>query len=122
MADNSLEAFEQEARAFLAGHASRREEERAFVWGQGSDKVTLFDEKARDREREELEKAKEWRATKFDAGFGWITGPSAYGGRELSHAHDRLWAALEAQYDVPNQSFFGIGPAARTSSCWASAR
>ena len=57
MADNSLEAFEQEAQAFLDGHASRREEERAFVWGQGSDKVTLFDEKARDREREELRAA-----------------------------------------------------------------
>ena len=83
MADNSLEAFEQEARAFLDGHASRREEERAFVWGEGSDKVAIFEEKARDREREELAKAQEWRATKFDAGFGWITGPEAYGGREL---------------------------------------
>ena len=109
MADNSLEVFEQEARAFLEGHASRREEERAFVWGQGSDKVTLFDEKAREREREELAKAQEWRATKFDSGFGWITGPSAYGGRELSQAHERLWSSLEGRYDVPNQSFFGIG-------------
>ena len=109
MADNSLEAFEQEARAFLDGHASRREEERAFVWGQGSDKVTLFDEKARDREREELATAQEWRATKFDGGFGWVTGPSAYGGRELSQAHERLWGSLEGRYEVPNQSFFGIG-------------
>jgi alkylation response protein AidB-like acyl-CoA dehydrogenase len=109
MADNSLEAFEQEARAFLDGHASRREEERAFVWGEGSDKVTLFDEKARDREREELAKAQEWRASKFDGGFGWVTGPSAYGGRELSQAHERLWASLEGRYEVPNQSFFGIG-------------
>ena len=42
---------------------SARRSEKAFVWGEGSDKVALFDEKARDREQEELAKAQEWRAT-----------------------------------------------------------
>jgi alkylation response protein AidB-like acyl-CoA dehydrogenase len=108
MADISLEDFEAEARSFLASHATRREEEK-IVWGQGSDRVSLFDEKAREREREELARAKDWRATKFDAGFGWISGPRARGGRELPHAYERAWASLENQYDVPNQGFFGIG-------------
>jgi alkylation response protein AidB-like acyl-CoA dehydrogenase len=107
--DVSLEVFEKEARGFLDDHATRHEEEQAFVWGEGSDRVALFDEKTRERELQDLVRAKVWRATKFDAGFGWITGPTQYGGRELTNAHERLWSSIEGQYDVPNQSFFGIG-------------
>ena len=79
------------------------------MWGEGSDKVSLFDEKAREREREELARNQEWRAAKFDAGFGWISGPTQFGGRELPNPYERLWSSLESQYEVPNQSFFGIG-------------
>ena len=50
-----------------------------------------------------------WRAKRFDAGLGWITGPPELGGRGLSSAHQRVYDALESQYDVPNQSFFTIG-------------
>ena len=108
MAVVSLEDFEQEARGFLDAHARPRTEEE-FVWGEGPDKVAVFDERSREHEREDLARAQAWRATKFDAGFGWIGGPKAYGGRELSHAHERLWASLEGHYDVPNQSYFVIG-------------
>jgi alkylation response protein AidB-like acyl-CoA dehydrogenase len=104
----SLEAFEEEARAFLDEHAARRGEER-FIWGEGSDKITIFEERTREREREDLARAQAWRATKFDAGYGWITGPASYGGRELPHAYERLWSSLEGQYEVPNQLYFGIG-------------
>jgi alkylation response protein AidB-like acyl-CoA dehydrogenase len=109
MADITVEQFESEGRGFLEANAARREEEKAFVWGEGPDKVAVFDERDRGHELELLKKAQAWRAEKFDAGFGWITGPSAYGGRELSHAHQRAWDRLEAEYDVPAQSFFGIG-------------
>jgi len=109
MADITLEQFEGEAQAFLEANAPRREEEKAFVWGEGSDKVSLFDERDRGHELELLKQAQEWRAEKFDSGFGWITGPSAYGGRELPHAYQRAWDRLESQYEVPAQGFFGIG-------------
>ena len=109
MPDITLEQFEAEATSFLDSNASLKAEEKKFVWGEGSDKVTLFDEKARTNELEELAKAQAWRQKKFDAGFGWITGPAAYGGRELSQAYDRAWSALENKYAVPNQGFFGIG-------------
>jgi alkylation response protein AidB-like acyl-CoA dehydrogenase len=109
MADITLEEFEKQAREFLDANATRKEAEEEFVWGRGSDKVALFDEKARERELQDLAKAQEWRATKYDAGFGWIGGPKEYGGRELPHAYQRAWDHLESQYDVPNQSFFGIG-------------
>ena len=94
--DVSLEVFEKEARAFLDEHATHREEEQAFVWGEGSDRVALFDEKTRERELQDLAEAQAWRATKFDAGFGWITGPAEYGGRGLTNAHERLWSSKAA--------------------------
>jgi acyl-CoA dehydrogenase len=109
MPDITLDQFESEAKSFLDSNASLKAEEKKFVWGEGSDKVTLFDEKTRTNEQEELAKAQAWRQKKYDAGFGWITGPSQYGGRELSQAYDRAWQGLEGKYAVPNQGFFGIG-------------
>ena len=109
MAAISLDVFEKEAREFLDANATRKEAEKKFVWGEGSDKVAMFEEKERTKELDDLAAACAWRAKKFDAGFGWITGPEAYGGRELPHAYERLWAGLESQYQVPAQSFFAIG-------------
>ncbi len=109
MADISLEEFEQEARAFLDANAAKKEAEKKFVWGEGSDKVAVFEERDREAELADVRKACEWRAKKFDAGFGWITGPKAYGGSELTNAHERLYNHLEGQYQVPNQSAFTIG-------------
>ena len=109
MADITLDQFEKEATDFLESSASRRQEEKKFVWGEGPDGVSLFDERSRQRELELLEKAQAWRGKKFDAGFGWLTGPSGYGGRELTNAYQRAWDRLEGQFDVPAQGFFGIG-------------
>jgi acyl-CoA dehydrogenase len=109
MTDISLDVFEKDARDFLDANASRKEAEKKFVWGEGSDKVAMFEEKDRDVERQDVAAACAWRAKKFDAGFGWITGPEAYGGRALSNAYDRLWNSLEGQYQVPNQGAFTIG-------------
>ena len=109
MPEISLDAFEAEAKAFLNANTSLKQEEKKFVWGEGSDKVALFDEKARERERQDLKKSQQWRATKFDAGFGWISGPAAHGGRELPNTYERVYNNLENRYQVPNQAFFGIG-------------
>ncbi|MFM7686178.1 MAG: acyl-CoA dehydrogenase family protein [Actinomycetota bacterium] len=109
MADITLEEFENSARAFLDANAARREAEKKFVWGEGSDKVAMFEEKDRDTERADVAKACAWRQKKFDAGFGWITGPSQYGGAGLTSAHERVYQRLESQYEVPNQGAFTIG-------------
>jgi alkylation response protein AidB-like acyl-CoA dehydrogenase len=109
MADITLEVFEKEARDFLDANAAKKEAEKKFVWGEGSDKVAMFEEKDPETERADVAKACAWRAKKFDAGFGWITGPKEYGGRELPNAYERLWNSLESQYQVPNQSAFTIG-------------
>jgi alkylation response protein AidB-like acyl-CoA dehydrogenase len=109
MAEITEEAFRDEVVSFLDANAEPRDLEQKFVWGEGSDTVALFDETSREVELAQLAEAKRWRALRYDAGLGWITGPKAYGGRELPAAYDRLYTALEARYQTPNTSFFGIG-------------
>ena len=106
----SLDEFRDEVTAFLDANAERKETDDApFRWGEGSDDVSLFEEIDRDVERERLAEAQAWRAKRYDAGLGWITGPIEFGGRELPSSYDRLYGSLEAKYEVPNQGFFGIG-------------
>src|SRR5947208_964306 len=109
MPELTEDQFREEALAFLDANAKPKEEERKFVWGEGTDKVAVFEEKSRKLELDELRVAKEWRAKKYNAGFGWVSGPKEYGGRELPPAYERLWNSLESKYDVPAGGFFGIG-------------
>ncbi len=109
MSDVSLADFTAEVGEFLDANAALRAAEKKFVWGEGEDSVAIFADEAREREAAELVLAKEWRAKRFDAGLGWITGPTEFGGRELSQAHERAYASLESKYDIPSQGFFGIG-------------
>ena len=106
MADITIEEFEKEAHAFLEANAEKRPVEKAFVWGEGSD--NFYREKDREQEAQNAEEAKKWRQKKFDAGFGWITGPKEYGGRELPPSYDRLYSQMEATYRVADQSAFAI--------------
>lgn len=105
----SIEQFQGEVHQFLQANATPKGTEQKFVWGEGSDKVAMFEERGRETERANLAKAQEFRARRFDAGLGWITGPEEYGGRGLSAAHQRVYDATESKFDVPGQSFFTIG-------------
>ena len=69
----------------------------------------MFEEVDREQELLDLAEAKQWRAKRFDAGLGYIAGAKEYGGRELPASYDRLYSSLEGEYEVPGQSFFGIG-------------
>ena len=112
MADQpTIDQFEKECLTFLDANATRKRDqgEHKFVWGEGDDDVAMFEEVDRAKELAELAEAKAWRAKRFDAGLGYITGAAAYGGRELPGTYDRLYGSLEGQYDVPGQAFFGIG-------------
>ena len=104
----SLEEFEREAVAFLDARATRRADHRQ-PWGQGSDRVGLFEEKTREQELAELAAAQAWKSQVFDAGFGWLTGPTAYGGRGLPAEYERRWQSVQARYDVPPTTVFAIG-------------
>jgi acyl-CoA dehydrogenase len=103
-----MEEFEAEAVAFLDGHVPRKAD-RSLAWGEGSDRVGLFEEKTRDQELAELAAAQAWRRTVFNAGFGWISGPARYGGRGLAPAYERRWQEVQLRYDVPAGTVFAIG-------------
>jgi len=100
--------FEQSAKAFLEANAEPRVEVEQ-AWGEGSDQVSVLPEKTLQEELAELENARAWAQKRFDAGFGWITGPEQYGGRALTRDHQRAYDALEAQYATPPMTAYGIG-------------
>ncbi len=104
----TTEQFAREVRAFLDAHAERRPEER-FVWGEGSDAVGLLPERTPEEEVAELETARTWARAVFDAGFGWITGPARYGGRDLPAEYRRIYYSVASKYRTPSLSVFGIG-------------
>jgi acyl-CoA dehydrogenase len=53
--------------------------------------------------------ATRWQAERFDAGFGWITGPPRYGGRGLSLEFERLYWEREAAYEAPDLTPLNVG-------------
>ncbi|HEX3540009.1 MAG TPA: acyl-CoA dehydrogenase family protein [Acidimicrobiales bacterium] len=103
-----MDEFERSAVAFLDGVATRRSS-RTAAWGEGSDRVGLFQEKTAEEERTEVAAARAWRRQVFDAGFGWLTGPADYGGRALPVEYERCWQAVVAGYDVPATAVLAIG-------------
>ncbi|HEV3353266.1 MAG TPA: acyl-CoA dehydrogenase family protein [Acidimicrobiales bacterium] len=100
--------FADEARSFLAGHAPPRQPE-VLEWGQGDENLALFHETTGDEEAREVAEAKDWQGTKWKNGFGWLTGPERFGGRDLSPEHDRLYRAIEAEFAVPDVSPLRVG-------------
>ena len=103
-----LEQFEADVRAFFEANATRRPEE-AFVWGVGSEGVSLFPERTPEQDAADLAAARTWAQKVFDAGFGWISGPPAYGGRGLPRDYQRIYHSVAAEYATPSMSAYGIG-------------
>src|SRR6478735_6712372 len=108
MTETTIDDFTRRAGEFLDANAERRSETK-FVWGEGSDSVSMLDEKTPEQERREVEEGKAWKQKEFDAGFGWISGPTEYGGGGLPGSYDRAYRELVGQYAVPPQTAFGIG-------------
>jgi len=105
----SLEQFKIEAVALMKEHLAPRLDRSHFVWGVGSDVVAIFSERHGDEEIQELRRAQQWQALKFDRGFGWVDGPNEYGGSELSTEYLSLFSELESNFAHPDDIFFGIG-------------
>lgn len=101
--------FRAEAEAFLASHCAPREKESTRKWGEGSDKVSVFEEKSKEAEARDVANAKIWRGQMFDAGFGWITGPTQFGGRGLPGPYQRMYDDEASNFSTPNLGMFQIG-------------
>lgn len=100
--------FAAEALAFLAASASRKGQD-AVEWGAGEERLALFHETSGEQELAEARAAQGWQRAKWDAGFGWITGPVPLGGRGLPDPYERLFRLLEAAFDVPDPMPLRIG-------------
>lgn len=78
-------------------------------WGIGDERLALFHETSDDQERAEARAALDWQKKKWDAGFGWITGPPQHGGGGRSSEFDTLYRRLEGAFDAPDPSPLRIG-------------
>ena len=59
-----------------------------------------------------LRAARDWQRTRYENGFGWISGPPEYGGRGLTPVHELVYDGIESEYDVPDTgtlSVIGLG-------------
>ncbi|HEX6393828.1 MAG TPA: acyl-CoA dehydrogenase family protein [Acidimicrobiales bacterium] len=100
--------FSREAICFLSRHSETRPPE-VVRWGEGPEELAIFHETSGPEEQREVADAKRWQATRWGAGFGWICGPTKYGGRGLPASFDRLYRRLEAGYTVPDLGPLRIG-------------
>jgi acyl-CoA dehydrogenase len=108
-----MEEFSAEVRAFLDASAERRPDPRQAVqWGVGEDRIAYFSTDPPEMDQANARRARQWQRRRYDAGFGWISGPVEFGGRGLSTAHDLVYDTIESEYDVPDTgvlSVIGLG-------------
>ncbi|CAB4868429.1 MAG: acyl-CoA dehydrogenase [Actinobacteria bacterium] len=98
-----LEAFRAEVRAWLGTVAKPRTEE-VRVWGEGDPELQIFIAKSHDDERAHLDRVRDYRKARFDAGFGALTLPTEFGGRGLPSVYAVAFADEEREFDVPPSS------------------
>lgn len=98
-----LEAFRADVRAWLSTVAKPRTEE-VRIWGEGDPELQIFIAKSEEDERAHLDRVREYRKARFDAGFGALTLPEEFGGRGLPSVYAVAFADEEREFDVPPSS------------------
>jgi len=109
---DDLQDFTRQVRGFLDAHAARKTGRAGFRWGEGDDSVAYFSADPPDVEERKLRAARDWQRTRYENGFGWISGPPEYGGRGLTPVHELVYDGIESDYDVPDTgtlSVVGLG-------------
>lgn len=102
--DLDLHPFLRDAEAFVEAAAPQF----AVDPNDGPRRYGLFPDLTPEEEEQELRLARAWRAHRFDAGFGWISGPPEYGGRGLPPSYEREYLRVERRYTFPPQRIFDI--------------
>jgi alkylation response protein AidB-like acyl-CoA dehydrogenase len=97
----SVAAFVERARAWLTANAEPKPPRTQLRWGEGTDRVSLFRDTSAEEERAQVDAARAWQRTKFDAGYGAISWPVEYGGAGLTAAHEQGYRHLEARFRTP---------------------
>lgn len=107
-ADDAERGFAREALQFLSANARPRVAASA-LWGEGDEGLALFHESSGEQEREEARAAQEWQRNRWAAGYGWITGPTRFGGRGLPASYERLYRTIEGAFEIPDMNPIRIG-------------
>jgi alkylation response protein AidB-like acyl-CoA dehydrogenase len=100
--------FVMDAVTFVSGQATPRVQQNA-AWGVGDEALTLFHETSDEQEHAEADAARRWQKLRWQAGFGWITGPVEFGGRGLSADYEALYRRVESSFEIPDMSPLRIG-------------
>jgi len=98
-----LESWRAEVRTWLATIARPRTEE-VRVWGEGDPDLQIFRVMSEDDERAHLDRVREYRKQRFDAGYGAITLPAEFGGSGLPSVYAVAFADEERDFDIPPSS------------------
>lgn len=101
VAQPELEDFIAHARQWLASVSEPRT---GRAWGEGSDSVSVFENWTADQERAETDRIRAYEQARFDAGFGPVTWPEEYGGRDLPTSYMLAFRRVEAEFDVPRRT------------------
>jgi alkylation response protein AidB-like acyl-CoA dehydrogenase len=96
-----LDEFTAAARAWLSTMAAPR---RAEQWGVGPDSVAVFENWTEEEERAETGWIRGYERAKYDAGWGALTWPEEYGGRNLPMAYALAFRQEEEAFDVPRRT------------------
>src|SRR5690349_7009483 len=99
--DLSLDEFGAAARAWLSTMAPPRS---AQQWSVGPDSVAVFENWTPDEERVETDRIRAYEQAKYDAGWGALTWPENYGGRNLPMSFALAFRAEEEAFDVPRRT------------------
>jgi acyl-CoA dehydrogenase len=105
---NEMDGFIHSVREFLDSSAEPRGTGPEIEWGSGSDRIAYFSAEPPEVAAEKVRAGRDWQRRKFEAGFGWITGPREYGGAELTSVHELVYAGIEAEYAVPDTGVLAV--------------
>ena len=97
----TLDDFAEAARTWLATVAAPRS---AAEWGVGSDSVAVFENWTPEQERAETDRIRAYEQAKYDAGWGALTWPEEFGGRNLPMAYALAFRQEEEAFDVPRRT------------------
>src|SRR6187402_3583208 len=92
---SDLASFEAQAREFLDAHVPPTAATTS-AWGVGDDTMSSYTKRTPAQEHDRIEQARWWKRLEFDAGFGWITGPTELGGRGLTADHLRRYGEVRS--------------------------
>lgn len=94
--------FRAAARRWLAGVATPRHADDG--WGTGDDSVAVFENWTAGQEREHTDRIRQWERTRYGAGWGALSWPVEFGGRNLPAHYEQFYRAEETAFDVPRRT------------------